>query len=290
MKIICWWSGGITSAVACKKAIEIYGLDACRMVFIDTKNEDDDTYRFKLDCERWYEKEIETITEIGDKYESIEDVWDKYQSLNVAKGAICSTELKRNARLKWQKSVDFDYQVFGYEHTKREFSRALSMTLNWPQAKPIYPLLMFGLDKNACFQIVAGAGIKKPRAYELGLNNNNCLKTGCVQGGIGYWQKMRDINPGAFHEMAMREHRFTNNEGKPKTILKDQSKKAKESGNERVFLVKHADYPNLKCLDDFIPAKISGLTECNGFCGTNDLIEDEKEVQVDIKFNYEAAK
>ena len=25
--IVCWWSGGITSAVACQKAIELYGLD-----------------------------------------------------------------------------------------------------------------------------------------------------------------------------------------------------------------------------------------------------------------------
>ena len=32
--IICWWSGGVASAVACH-------------------NEHEDTYRFKDDCEKW---------------------------------------------------------------------------------------------------------------------------------------------------------------------------------------------------------------------------------------------
>ena len=38
-KIIGWWSGGITSAVACKIAIDMYGVDNCRIIMIDTKNE-----------------------------------------------------------------------------------------------------------------------------------------------------------------------------------------------------------------------------------------------------------
>ena len=60
-KIIAWWSGGITSAVTCKLCIDLYGIDNVRFIFIDTKNEDEDTYRFKLDCEKWFNKEIETI-------------------------------------------------------------------------------------------------------------------------------------------------------------------------------------------------------------------------------------
>jgi hypothetical protein len=29
--IICWWSGGITSAVACKIAINLFGGKKCRL-------------------------------------------------------------------------------------------------------------------------------------------------------------------------------------------------------------------------------------------------------------------
>ena len=53
-KIIGWWSGGNTSAVACKIGIDLYGKENVRIVFIDTHNEDVDTYRFMKDCADWY--------------------------------------------------------------------------------------------------------------------------------------------------------------------------------------------------------------------------------------------
>lgn len=145
--IICWWSGGITSAVATKIAIDIYGKENCRVIMIDTHNEHPDTYRFKDDCAKWYDIPIETITAIGQDYDSIQDVWIRHKSLNVATGAICSTQLKRRVREKWQKTTEYDHQVFGFEFDKKEFNRALSMTMNHSGAKPIYPLLMMGLNE-----------------------------------------------------------------------------------------------------------------------------------------------
>jgi 3'-phosphoadenosine 5'-phosphosulfate sulfotransferase (PAPS reductase)/FAD synthetase len=102
--IICWWSGGVTSAVACKIAIDLYGEERCRVVMIDTQNEHYDTYRFKDDCEKWYNKPIEIITGIGETYKNIEDVWVKHKSLNVATGAICSTQLKRRVNQQFNKN------------------------------------------------------------------------------------------------------------------------------------------------------------------------------------------
>jgi len=150
--IIAWWSGGVTSAVACKKAIEIFGIERVRVIMIDTKNEHPDTYRFKHDCERWYGLPIEIITGIGEKYGNIFDVWRKHKSLNTATGAICSTQLKRMVREKWEKeNPNYTHQVFGFEFDKKEFNRALSMTMNHGhRVKAIYPLLMFGLDKKDC--------------------------------------------------------------------------------------------------------------------------------------------
>jgi len=63
-KIICWWSGGITSAVACKVAIDLYGKENCSVIMIDTINEDEDTYRFFKDCEKWFGLEIKIISGI----------------------------------------------------------------------------------------------------------------------------------------------------------------------------------------------------------------------------------
>lgn len=77
--------------------------------------------------------------------------------------------------------------------------------------------------------------------------------------------------------MAEREHELTRLKGSPVTILKDQSLLAKESGRTLVFLEKHPDYPELKCLDDFKLMKVESMVECNGFCGMNGGLFEEKE-------------
>jgi len=282
--IVCWWSGGVTSAVAVYLAIQLFGKDRIRIIFIDTFNEHDDTYRFKTDCENWYGIEIETITGIGEKFKSIKDVWFQFLSLNVATGAICSYMLKRKVREKWQLENKYTHQVFGFDIT--ETKRALALRLNHPDTKPIYPLLMYGLRKEDCMEELKYNFIAIPIMYWLGFLNNNCFKTGCVQGGIGYWQKMYTDFRIKFLRMAVIEHQLTNIFGRPVTMLKDQSKAAKKSGNELVFLVKHPDYPELKCLADFKQQKVIPLMDCNGVCGTNDLSPinpTEKEINFDTE-------
>ena len=100
--IICWWSGGITSAVACKLSILVHGAENCRVIMLDTQNEHIDTYRFLRDCEEWYGVEIERVK--SDKYVDIEDTWYRHKSLNTATGAICSYMLKRRVREECVKS------------------------------------------------------------------------------------------------------------------------------------------------------------------------------------------
>lgn len=289
-KIICWWSGGVTSAVACKLAIDLFGNDKCRVIMIDTQNENEDTYRFKTDCEKWYGLPIETITAIGGKWQSIQDVWITRKSLNTATGAICSTELKRVVREKWEKENNFKHQVFGFEFEPKEFNRAKGMTMNHPKVKAIYPLLMYGLTKKDCLQIISDAKIEVPLVYKLGYKNNNCFKTGCVQGGIGYWQKIQCEDVAKFNEMADMEHYLTELKGEPVTMLKDQSNEAKAKSKEDktkafVFLRKNEKYPDLKSIDEMPQCKVEPLFECNGMCGINDLIERSK---TENELNYEA--
>lgn len=264
MNIVCWWSGGVTSAVACKKTLEIYGTHSCKVIFIDTKNEDPDTYRFLKDCENWYGVGIQSIS--NRKYATIQDVWHDFNSLNVANGAICSSSLKRQVRLDYQKKNDIDYQVFGFDID--EVSRAKNIKKNYPASNPIFPLLMFGLSKKDCIKELGEAGIEVPITYKYGFQNNNCFQTGCVQGGIGYWKKIEREFPEKFETMASLEHELTAAAGKPVTCLKDQSNEAKKSGVFQVFLKKHPQYPN-KCLADMSGREPENLSECNGFCGTS---------------------
>lgn len=272
-KVVCWWSGGITSAVACKIAIDIYGKSMCEVIMLDTMNEHDDTYRFLEDCEKWYGLSIKRLK--NEDYDSIEEVWYKHKQLNTATGAICSYMLKRRVREKWEKENNFDHQVFGFEFEKKEFNRAMALKLNHPHTKPIFPLLMLGLDKKDCIEIVNKKKIALPAAYKLGFQNNNCLKTGCVSGGIGYWQKIKKEVPEIFEKMAKVEHDLTNLRGYPVTMMKDQSNQAKKKSkhDQLVFLKKHPDFPQNKTIDEMKGRPPKPLTDCNGFCGTNDLNE-----------------
>ncbi len=280
--IICWWSGGITSAVACKIAIEKYGVERCRVVMLDTGNEHEDTYRFLKDCEKWYGVRIEMMK--SQDYKNIQDTWYKHKSLNTAHGAICSYMLKRRVREKWEKTIKFSHQVFGFEYDKKEVNRAESLEANHPQTKPLFPLIDKKLNKKDCISLVQKAGIEPPLAYKLGYQNNNCLNTGCVQGGIGYWKKIQKEMPEVFDRMAKVEHDLTELKGHPVTMLKDQSKTARESGKQLVFLKRHPGYPGHKTIDEMKGRAIKPVMECNGFCGTNDFI-DFNETENEI--NYE---
>lgn len=265
--IIGWWSGGVTSAVACKLAQEIYGKDRVRMVFIDTKNEDEDTYRFLDDCKAWYGVDIETIT--SEKYSTIQEVWRDRLSLNISVGAVCSLHLKRLVRERWEKDNTFKHQVFGFD--VNEGKRALAMKLNTPRVKAIFPLMFHGLRKVDCIELLKAEKVEIPKMYKLGFHNNNCFKTGCVQGGIGYWQKMAKEYPEKFDVMAQIEHELTDQKGSPVTMLKDQAK-----GGGLLFLKPHPDYPEMKDISMKKGREPKPLFECNGFCGTNDLSEVSK--------------
>lgn len=260
--VIAWWSGGITSAVTCKICIDWFGVENVRIVFIDTKNEDDDTYRFKTDCEKWYGRQIETIT--SNEYDDIEDVWYDSMSLGMAKGAKCTETLKIKVRQQFCKKNTYSYHAFGYE--TKEVKRAKDMTKNYPLLNPIYPLIGSMLTKKDCIKIVQSANtlflsIEIPRVYKLGYSNNNCFKTGCVKGGIGYWQKIQYDDIGKFNKMAKREHEITDLKGEPVTICKDQSE-----GGGLVFLLPNPKYPDMKDLSMMKGRQPEMMVECDAFC------------------------
>mgnify|MGYP000452915422 CR=1 FL=1 len=147
-KIICWWSGGITSSVACKLAIDIYGIDNCRVIMIDTQNEHTDTYRFKNDCEKWYGQEIETIQ--NKKYEDHLDVVLSTRYVNGAGGARCTKELKKNVRFDFEKGNKIAAQVWGYEFEASEINRAIRTQEQYAYTNPLFPLIENKLSKNYC--------------------------------------------------------------------------------------------------------------------------------------------
>jgi hypothetical protein len=59
-----WFSCGVTSAVACKLAIDMYGSENVDLWYIETGAAHTDNDRFIKECEKWYGKEIKKATGI----------------------------------------------------------------------------------------------------------------------------------------------------------------------------------------------------------------------------------
>lgn len=71
-------------------------------------------------------------------------------------------------------------------------------------------------------QSVVDAGLPLPAAYNLGLPHNNCLKYGCVKGGILYWRKLLHAMPEAYARSEAAENSLRADVG-DHAILKDRS-------------------------------------------------------------------
>lgn len=268
-RIIGWWSGGVASAIACKLALEKW-TDRVELVFCDTGIEHPDTYRFMSDFEKKLGVKINKIS--SDKFSEPEEVWRKYKGMNFALGAPCSSSLKRLPRIKYQNLQEDFGQVFGFDYGKKEEKRATNMLVNNPDLNPLFPLIVEKLDRVEIFKEIYKLGIKAPEAYKHFLNNN-CIgaydspKGGCVQAGIGYWQKIQELFPHKFEYMANVEHEISKLKGSPVTICKDQRKNKK--GN-RLFLKHNPAFPEIEDISVIKGRKPLTPFECNGFCSTTD--------------------
>lgn len=197
MRIVGWFSCGITSAVACKLAVEEYGPENVYLFYIGIKSAHDDNDRFIRDCEKWIGVKIRTRS--SPKYKDQYDVIEKEKYINGPAGARCTLELKMKVRQSIQREFDITNQVFGFEFSLKEINRAIRFAEQYP-VNPIYPLIDKKLTKPQCADILLKNGIRLPHLYELGFHNNNCI--GCVKGGRGYWNHIRKHFPDHFDRMA----------------------------------------------------------------------------------------
>lgn len=203
MKKILWFSCGVTSAVACKIALDCYGKDNCLLAYIGIGSAHPDNERFITDCENWYGAQIHRFR--SEKYNDQYHVIEETKYVNGVSGARCTLELKKKVRKAIEKKYEYSGQAFGFEFTKKEINRAIRFKEQYPDSKPFYPLITSKLTKPECLGILTKAGIKQPKMYELGYHNNNCI--GCVKGGMGYWNKIRVDFPEHFEKMIqMEEH------------------------------------------------------------------------------------
>ncbi|WP_417353556.1 phosphoadenosine phosphosulfate reductase family protein [Flavobacterium alkalisoli] len=197
MKVLGWFSGGVTSAVAIKKVLELTDHDV-EIYYFETGSHHPDHDRFLEDCEKWYGQKINIVK--NPKFTDVIDVIRTMKYVNGPSGARCTYDLKKQMRWNIEKEVNYDAQIFGFEDSPKEINRAIRFQEQYPDAKAHFPLIELNLDKPTCMKIIQQAGIELPEMYKLGYHNSNCI--GCVKGGMGYWNKIREDFPDHFDAMA----------------------------------------------------------------------------------------
>lgn len=191
MRTVVWVSAGAASAVAAKLT------PGAVLAYCETGAEHPDNARFLEDVEDWTGRPVHRIR--SPKYESTWDVWEKRRFLAGPSGALCTTELKVEPRLAWQRSDDA--HVFGYTCDKPDMIRAKRLRLNWPDMTIETPLIDAGLTKAACLAMIERAGIRLPPMYAMGFQNNNCIP--CVKAtSPAYWALVRKHFPDEFNRVA----------------------------------------------------------------------------------------
>ena len=198
---VSWFSAGVSSAVATKLAIE--QIDKILYIHIDDHHAD--TMRFVRECERWFGKEIE-VFQSGLK--TVEDACFAAGGkgyINGPAGAACTSVLKRVERLRWELVQEQPLRyVWGMDYQEKHRADRLIETM--PKQQHLFPLVDRRLSKEAAHEILAASGIRRPEMYELGYHNNNCV--GCVKGGMGYWNKIRQDFPEVYKRRSQMERKI----------------------------------------------------------------------------------
>jgi hypothetical protein len=154
--------------------------------------------RFLRDCEKALGKKIEILQS---PYKSVSRVIQQFRYINGVAGATCTRILKKRVRKEWEYGkTDLTY-VWGYDISERH--RAERLQEAFLEHKHLFPLIDRGLTKEDCHGLCSSLGIKRPKMYDMGYRNNNCI--GCVKGGMGYWNKIRKDFPEVFAERARLE-------------------------------------------------------------------------------------
>lgn len=187
---VCWLSAGVSSFVAGYLA-----KDVDKYIYIDIADQHPDSMRFIKDCEGVLGKPIEILR--STEYNSVEDCVRAFGGFRNVRSFFspCTNWLKKRVRKEWEmeQTEPLTY-VWGMDYHEKH--RADRIVEGMPEFDHEFPLIDKGLTKQEAHGICSTLGIKRPAMYDMGYSNNNCI--GCVKGGKGYWNKIRQDFPDVF--------------------------------------------------------------------------------------------
>lgn len=205
-KTVAWFSGGGSSAVAIKLLIG----EIDEIIYIHIDDQHPDTLRFIKDCARWFGKPVKILQSPLKTVEAACYASGGRGYINGPSGAACTRQLKRLVRTQWEYEQPQDVKlryVWGMDNNEVDrLDGETGLRAKMPDKEHVCPLIDKGLMKEDAHKIMAASGIKRPKMYDLGYLNNNCV--GCVKGGMGYWNKIRVDFPEVFAARAAMERKI----------------------------------------------------------------------------------
>lgn len=182
---VSWFSAGVSSAVATKLS------NPDLIIYNHIDDQHPDTLRFIDDCEKWFNK---PILKTYSPYRNVENACRAASCITMRHFAPCTKYLKIRERKLWELNNPGRHTyVWGFD--KNETSRMEDRVSSMPDYDHSFPLK--DLTKEDCHGILKNAGIARPKMYDLGFPNNNCI--GCVRADSkGYWNLIRTTFPDVF--------------------------------------------------------------------------------------------
>ena len=229
LKAVVFFSGGAGGWSAAKRTVKKYGVKNTTLLFTDTKQEDEDLYRFMEDAAKNIGIPVTKIADGRNVWQVFHDV----KMLGNSRVDPCSRVLKREPAERWLKEncdPDTTVLVFGIDWTEsHRFDdgngrgvRPRYAKLGWPNVEAPMTEAPY-LNKKEVLQWMRLEGLKPSRAYDQGLSHDNC-SGGCVKAGKGHWAHLLNVRPEVFAEWEANEIAF--NAARPgkkfQTILRDQ--------------------------------------------------------------------
>ena len=223
MDHIVFYSGGIGSFGAAYRLKE-RGISNIRLLFTDTKTEDEDLYRFLKETVDFLDVELVNIADGRDVWE----IFFAKKFLGNSRVDPCSKILKRDLAKKWVlKNYKPDECILYLGIDWTEEHRLERSKRYWEPYIVQGPLCEEPyIEKHTLFSVLEENGIKKPRLYDMGFAHNNCGGF-CIKAGQAQFKRLLEVFPEryAYHEAKEKEiQAFLN---KDVTILRKVSKGVK---------------------------------------------------------------
>lgn len=213
IKQIVSFSGGIGSFCVLKRCVNLFDQRDIMIVFMDTKFEDEDLYRFNTDVFNYIRKNYPKIPiiELCDGRTPVDIGLESNIVLN-NRLPLCSKKLKSALFRKWLKSNHIlpDDAVIHIGIDAGETRRCPGIDRNYKH--PVRYLLVEENIKNKAEMLkeCADWGIEIPKLYKLGFDHNNCGGR-CFRAGMKHFRLLNEVLPHRFIEMCQIEDKLCQN-------------------------------------------------------------------------------